>query len=91
MTIIDIHELFKVLIPIPFALMIMNVNPNRRVWSLPLPNILSSRSSAYEPLVRREREMQINVFQIAGNNAEVGCSLQFNLGWNKMGCKGVAA
>ena len=35
--------------------------------------------------------MQINVFQIAGNNAEVGCSLQFNLGWNKMGCKGVAA
>ena len=69
MTRIDIHELFKVLIPIPFALMIMNVNPNRRVWSLPLPNILSSRSSAYEPLVRREREMQINVFQIAGNHA----------------------
>lgn len=79
MTIIDIHELFKVLIPIPFALIIMNVKPNRRVWSLPLPNILSSRSSAYEHLVRREREMQINVFQIAGNHAEVGCSLHFNL------------
>lgn len=69
MTIIDIHELFKVLIPIPFALIIMNVKPNRRVWSLPLPNILSSRSSAYEHLVRREREMQTNVFQNASNDA----------------------
>ena len=68
-TIIDIHELFRVLIPIPFALMIMYVKSNHRVWSLLLPNILWSLFSAYEPLVSREREMQINIFQIVDNHA----------------------